>query len=466
LIVKDDSGLQEVQKCARFTLAPIDWSVAGQAKAARHMSLEYSDHLTAQSATRASGFVANYRQRLAALIPALTLAYSLIVWPLLYAKLPSDMGTSYPLNKIVIPLLAVVAIALWLAERPRIDWVHQKMILFGGAFWLFSGFSLMWSPVPEHAVGAFGLLSMMYVALFLSCLTAPSFESVIRPVFWVFAVTIFLNAAFVVLTPPGPIGHEGIYPQKNSLGAVAALGVLVGLSRLRSPYRLEVLAGLAMIVLGLFELVESQSKTSLGFAIGAPMLAASMIVLQRVFRISLPVQAVVLATGGVALFWFANATGMFTIGDVSMIVSGEPTFTRRTDLWGFAATQIPNHFWLGHGFESFWNLGPNTPASTGPSIWVREAPTGHNAYVDLLIGGGVVGFGLFVAFLVAVWGQIARVLRVNPAAGWFLASILTFMLLQALLESPWFSAPAPTAALLVLLAFLPLSIKNWSEPEG
>jgi exopolysaccharide production protein ExoQ len=195
--------------------------------------------------------------------------------------------------------------------------------------------------------------------------------------------------------------------------------------------------GLLMIPAALYVLWESESKTALGFAFITPVLAVAFFLAKRYLRIALPVTLVLAFVFMLALVAVLSWTG-FTVGDVSVFITGDPTFTGRTDIWSFAFDRIAERPLFGYGFHSFWQIGDVSPALRGPPGFLHVAPNGHNGYIDLMLQVGFLGFALFLVLLLAVAGRVSRLIDAKPWLGLFCTSLLVFVILHNLLESTWF----------------------------
>ena len=82
------------------------------------------------------------------------------------------------------------------------------------------------------------------------------------------------------------------------------------------------------------------------------------------------------------------------------------TFTGRTPLWQLLwERKIKSHFWLGYGYESFWQpwRGIDNPANDVVFANGWRATHAHNGFVELFLALGVIGFVLFAfSFLTTI----------------------------------------------------------------
>ena len=104
-----------------------------------------------------SGLGQGYRRRLAVLLPAIDLAYFMILWPLVYAKdyVPADLATGGAvaevqpglLNRLFFPGLAALSVILMIAERHRLGRFRLFGLCLIVAFFGYLGLTAAWALV-------------------------------------------------------------------------------------------------------------------------------------------------------------------------------------------------------------------------------------------------------------------------------------------------------------------------------
>ncbi|MBU1174399.1 MAG: O-antigen ligase family protein [Alphaproteobacteria bacterium] len=388
----------------------------------------------------------NYRQAIASLIPAMYLAYSVLIWPLLYARQYiaeefDQAGAIVPagpnLSILAFPALFGLAALLFLAERSRLPAVQRLPLLAMLALWGFIGLSTSWAITPGASFKEFVVLTMVLLGMGLATMLVDSVERLLQPLFWVLFAAMLVNLASVLLTPAGPIGHQGIYIQKNELGGVAAIGLLFALYGLTVRNGWYRLLGLIAVAGWLIVLARSGSKTSLGLALVAPMLGLGATFARHYLRIALPVLLV--AAGLAIVLVVSGGVPGLSVGDISQSMGGERTFTGRVEVWDFVLKQLETRQLTGFGFRSFWTyeVGDASPTIHGASGFLQKAPTAHNGYLELLLWGGWMALALFGAVMVLVADWVSRVTDTDWRIGWMLATLFTFIGLHNLLESSW-----------------------------
>lgn len=408
-----------------------------------------------------------YRRRLAALLPAIDLVYFMLVWPLVYARgyVPADlssgpMAEAQPafLNRLFFPGVAILAVVLLIAERHRIG----RFRLFGACllicFFGYLALTAAWALAPATTLTRLSLYVLLVIGLIPAVLLADSLDEILRPMFWVTAVAMVVNVVSVALVPTTSIGFPGIYTHKNTLGANAVIaGFFAVYALTRADHRLRVAGFLCLpAVLGL--LLISQSKTSLGLLLLVPPAALLAVATRRRLRIALPILMVVLTVP--ATFLVAGGVPGFDYRDVSRVVSGDPTFTGRTEIWKFSAAQIAERPLTGWGFQSFWGIGPGSPATRMTDTFIARAPHSHNGYIDMMLEGGVIAVSMLIVIVLMIAWWIDRLIDRDAGAGFLMTSCLLYMLWQNLFETDWLHGMTTSNVVLMLMMLSAVALRN------
>ncbi|WP_193177192.1 O-antigen ligase family protein [Oricola nitratireducens] len=380
-------------------------------------------------------------------IPAIIIAYALMISPVLMQWRSSGAVTdinvaaaqSNPLNQLFwIGMLAAAVLSAWRNFREIGRLLSEPVILLVFCYLGFAALSVLWSPVPAIAFRRLALQGVVVLALGISTALADDRDAMLDRVLAIFAVTVVVNLLSVLLTPPGPIGHEGIYSQKNGLGAAMAFSVLFciyGAAIKRGRLRLFFIA---LMLAAFYALVMSKSKTSLGLAVLLPVLVFLTIVITRPLRMNAALFVLfAVATGLVGWFYFSALTG-FDFADLSMLLFNDETFTGRTTIWAFVTDVISRNPVFGQGYASFWGIGAG-------SIVEREAPgfvvgllQAHNGYLDTLVETGAIGLSILLALVAAALFSAARAAVRQPALCWLSMTVVLTAVSHNMLESSWF----------------------------
>jgi O-antigen ligase len=78
----------------------------------------------------------------------------------------------------------------------------------------------------------------------------------------------------------------------------------------------------------------------------------------------------------------------------------DPTFTGRSDIWGFALSAVAEKPLLGHGYAAFWDEAAQRQTAKGAE-WAVSAAHSHNSYLDLAVTIGLPGLLLCILIFVA-----------------------------------------------------------------
>jgi len=261
------------------------------------------------------------------------------------------------------------------------------------------GVSLLWSESPEvSAKRAAALFGTSLLGLYFA--TRYTRSDLFRLLAWALGTAIVLSIATAVVAPalavdtPTPEeGLRGIFSQKNILGRVMALSVVVWLLY-AADYRRQVWLALACAALSFGLLVLSNSKSAL-VVCATLLVLLGLAVLARVRNsAALTVLCVlVLAVGGLGIGVVGSPEGVLDA------LGRNITLTGRTRLWELVLERIQDRPWLGYGYGGFW-LG-----WSGPSwqIWAASdwlPPDAHNGFLNAMLDVGVVGLLLLLSSLV------------------------------------------------------------------
>lgn len=386
-----------------------------------------------------------WASRLAAYIPALMLAYGLVIWPVIYGRSP-DTGPAFEtlqtessaLSQVYFPALFLVTAFVWIATSyGRRAPIASGTIAILAALLGLAVASVAWSIAPDIALRRVILQAAIVCTLVLSVQAAADPKAVLDRIFWTLAGIMALNLAVVAVTRPGPLGYEGVYPQKNGLGAAAALAILFGLHQLFCGRPVARVAAAATIGVAMLLLVLSRSKTSFGLALIAPFLAIGIAVAARATAISAAVIVTSLVAVLLGIYWLGVASNVWDFPTVMEAVFGDPTLTTRTDIWSFALTMIERKPLLGFGFESFWQ-SPESPSLREAPGFVAKMPHAHNGYIDITLQLGLVGLAVLVALILGALHAVSGTLRRGFGLGWLCLTLALYASFVNVFESAWF----------------------------
>ena len=354
----------------------------------------------------------------AALIPALLISYSTIIDPIINFGLDPgfefggvSLGAeekSTALTRIAIPAFLVAAVLVALQVKPRFPRRLFLVALPGLVFILMACLSALWARAPQVTLQLAIYQTLLFSTLLLSVWVAGNGARIVRCVLAVMAVVVALNLAAIIIVPPTPLGHAGIYDHKNTLGAAAGCAFLFGLFSITDPRAAWRLLGLFTAAGAAVLVVASDSKTVLMLIVVAPLAAIGIYTTDRLLRcgpiVALLLLAMVTVTG------FLTIGGMLDFGYTNLVVAlyGDTTFTGRDAIWAFANDYIQQSPIFGNGYRGFWGLGAASPKHGSEIEFIRTIGSGHSGFVDVTLDLGYVGLALVVGLIVTFIRQAGQ----------------------------------------------------------
>jgi O-antigen ligase len=346
------------------------------------------------------------------------------------------LAQNRPENRFFWPALAVISLVLAGRNRSRLSLPTNIICLL--TYLAFAGASVLWAFKPELSFIRFTQQVMILASIVLPGVLAVRTADMIRALFLCFAFASVLNVFFVLGRPLSygnneSFGYAGFFTDKNSMGQMAAITLLLAGHEMFYPGRRRA-SGIIVAVTAALLLFLSNSKTSFGLAFCAPLLAVLALIIGRLLRIS---PATVLLSLSFC-YAFVSRVG-FTMNRVSYMLYNNPDFSGRVYIWDFVQHEIASRPFLGWGYQSFWLVGPD-----GPSIvdgagwgWVAIMPHAHNGYLDVRLETGLVGFALFVSFIITTLYAIGRLAGRDPVRTWIVLSLALLVIFDNFLETVW-----------------------------
>lgn len=234
---------------------------------------------------------------------------------------------------------------------------------------------------------------------------------------------------------------KGLAVQKNSLGALGAVGVVLWVHALlsRESKAHYVLMGLAACLACIFL---SRSSTSvLSIFLSIPFLILLLRTgpaLRRSMRYIVGTFAAVILAYSLAILNLVPGAGVL-FAPITAITGKDLTFSGRTAIWNIMVESIGRHPLFGVGLGAYWT-GP-FPTSASYEFVVRTYvyPTeSHNGYLDVINDLGFVGGACLIAYLISFLRQSLAVFSVDRNQGALYLALLFQGLIANLSESHWF----------------------------
>jgi len=249
---------------------------------------------------------------------------------------------------------------------------------------------------------------------------------------------------------PGLVGDwRGLYFHKNIAGSITAItAILFFFSFLGMRRGLD----LAIFAAAVLFTIKTHSKSSIGLL---PVAVASGVVYRFVWRRGL--DRAIVGVGLVLVAVFAIAVAVMDWDTIVHAFEDPAEFTGRSAIWQGEIGFIRDHPFLGSGFGSFADTGTLSPLHNYVGdVWVQKISHGHNAYLQLLVTIGGIGFALSCfALLFVPLRDFVRVGAAHLELCSLLFALFIFMVLHNLLESDFLEGDdGAWVAFLLMLAIL------------
>lgn len=301
----------------------------------------------------------------------------------------SSSASSSRILELLIGVLYVVLLSLLVRHR------HSAFRLLVQEKWmlllvLFVMASAVWSvDRGETFRRGLGLLGTTLAGLYIGMRYEP--RRVLRMLGICIGIAAFLSLFVCLVFPKTGImadgSWQGVFYPKNSLGRIMCLGIFCFLfTAVGSRRRMMNAAPLLLLFAGL--LVMSHSATAV-IVVAAMLL---MFVLRKILYWPMP--RLVAACLIFALLAVPAASWSLANMDKIMGIFGkDPSVSGRLPLWHAVRTEIADRPLLGYGYAAFWT-------SSDADYWREQlnwdAPNAHNGFLEMALGIGIVGLGIFL----------------------------------------------------------------------
>lgn len=222
----------------------------------------------------------------------------------------------------------------------------------------------------------------------------------------------------VIVTPDLAIHQDrhvgawrGVFSHKNAFGRFMTLGVLANALLATKQSRFRVLyITTALLCLGLVGMSQSRTAWVVTLALGVAFLIFRAFQARLVFAI--PLIGFIIALSSAIVIVIAS-----NLQDILFLLGRDMSLTGRVPLWTASLQDIMSRPWLGHGYRAYW-LGERSASVDAlfAAGWIQSPSHGHNAFLDLCLEIGLIGFGVFVVIVVMCSYRSLTYLRHSRAA--------------------------------------------------
>jgi O-antigen ligase len=323
--------------------------------------------------------------------------------------------------------------------------VNPYLLLFVGL----AAASILWSIDPGVTLRRLlRVVTMVLVSISFALMTwrAMRFQSVLRPILTLLLVG---SIIFVIEAPQLAIDQadaaalvgawHGLATQKNGLGSLAAIGLILWMHAWLSKETPWWMASFGVAV-SLTCLVNSRSSTSIMNAVFSCtlmlMLMRPPVALRRYLPYLIVLFVVALLLYSLAVLNLIPGSGTL-LSPITMLTGKDQTFSGRTAIWAIVNEHIAQRPLLGSGYGAYWVQLPGSP-SLEMIRRLHFYPTeGHNGYLDIINDLGTVGALCLLGYLITYLRQGLRLLVTLRPQGVLYLTLMFDQLIANLTESRW-----------------------------
>ena len=340
------------------------------------------------------------------------------------------------LNKLFWAIIATSSI-IFCAHIKNVRWRSSPTLYIASFYLILSCVSYIWSGHPEITIRRAGLQICFFACMLTPFLADLDPRRIIFGVSLPFGLASVISIIAVPLTIGEPLGVRGIYAQKNMLGQFAAIATFIFTwcavecrGQKRACY-------LILLIISTTLLLLSRSKTSLALMIaGFLPLMLSYLLSRCTSSTKWTIFTLIVSTllfSVVVLF-----AARFNLGDLSLLLFGDPTFTGRDRIWEFARSYIAERPLLGHGYGAFWGVGDRSSAFQTDVTFIADLLQAHNGYIDVELELGAAGIAAVWFMMIASVIRAVKILSVDWTRGALALTLLLFGYANNVMESSLF----------------------------
>ncbi|MCX8998126.1 O-antigen ligase family protein [Rhizobiaceae bacterium BDR2-2] len=223
---------------------------------------------------------------------------------------------------------------------------------------------------------------------------------------------------------------KGIMIHKNVASGVSSVSAIIFFFKFYTRHRLH---DLVLTVLAIVFLMGTSGKTSIGFLL--PSIAFALA--YRWMMLSNHKNKLLLTTLLSIVAVLMIGYGIFR-DEIIEVFSNPQSFTGRVAIWNAIIAYGKDHFWLGSGYGSFWQIGEKSPIfwMNIQQMWLTGVAHSHNGFLEMWVTTGIIGLVLsLISGLVMPIIGLFYASREDANIASLYAGIWLFCLLTNLLET-------------------------------
>jgi len=253
--------------------------------------------------------------------------------------------------------------------------------------------SVFWSDFPFHSLRRVVLLFI--IVSICTFVVIDSKSNLFIRILNVLTAIQFLNLAYMLFFPDlsfTDLGFKGLHIQKNTLGVVCVLSILLSVICYGkiSKWRL-----LGLVTISLVFLFMSESKTNVILLSVVLFVYLASLAVYKYFNNVISYVFILFA----AVFAIVGVAPIYFISNYSEYIEHD-FLTGRGTIWLVLLDNIEDRPYFGFGYGGFWGVGENSAVFLSDASWLDKIGEGHNGFLDLIVNLGVIGLFLYLLIII------------------------------------------------------------------
>jgi len=365
-------------------------------------------------------------------------------------------------------------VAMWMLVKKGLikiiieKWKVNKITLF---FIGFAIISLSWTIYPTGTL--YHVLILLFTSLIAAYIgTIYSPKSFLVVLFLYAGITAIASFELLIIFPQAAImgnphigSWRGIYWHKNFTGSLMAFAnmitLLYGLTANRAD-KGRILISAIIYVLSLLFTLFSKSAACIIILVGLNLLIVIVFAWNKI-RDRLTKQQYLIAS---SIAFFISLVAALNLNTLLGLFNRSSNLTGRIPLWEYILTTwVSKRPFLGYGFSAIWHIQEFRNQTTSSQGWPFEITNGHNGFIDIFLGLGIVGVLLALAILIISVFRTGKFILANNDGENFLPFLLVAYFILANLSISFFLEFESFHWMLLLTALFLATPTRHSKPS-